>query len=214
MKKGRVTLEAAEDYGRRCVAIAKERRSTADVQDAMDHPDFKKEQHILLDRLAAEQRRRKPLMERSLAYIQVGTHDLDELRQAFLGIGRMSDWGADIFKKIKVATEPGEAELVAASNAELGYAKGCSVKQTFEAGVKLGWMLCSPEDAAQYLIQHGEELKEGEWMLFAMEPITDSYGNLLVFSVVRYEGFLWLSASFGHPGAYCSGSYRWVFRRK
>ena len=53
----------AADYGRRCESIGRERRTVADLQDAMSNPDFKKAHHDLLDRLAREYCVSRPLLE-------------------------------------------------------------------------------------------------------------------------------------------------------
>lgn len=216
----RVTLESAEDYGRRCVAIGKERRNTPDLQDAMDHPNFKAEHHALLDRLAAEQRQRKPLIERSASLIvRVGTlKTVAELRQAVIAADcQISGWADGIvnqpaFKAGIVQVEE-DVEFIFASNAELGYPQGCTRAQTYEAGLKLGWKLCFPSDAIE-IRRHYLDQPNGEYILIAMEPIADSDGCLSVFGVARLVGDRWLDASDSRPGRVWGAGARWAFRRK
>ena len=212
----RVTLESAEDYGRRCVAIGKERRNTADLQDAMDHPNFKAEHHALLDRLANEQRQRKPFMNRpAWMTIKLGTHKkVADLRKGILDTkDRIGDWGDDILKRIKVANEPTEIELFRATVTEIGFPNGGTWAQIKAKLDEFGFGNCPAEVGPQLRLQYTDQ-PNGEWLWVVMEPITDSDGDLGVFNVGRDNDVRWLDGDDGHPDLVLNGDYELVFRRK
>jgi hypothetical protein len=188
----------------------------ADLQDAMNHPDFKARHHALLDELAKDYRMSQPLIERAAwKTIQLGTMPTtDALRSALLDGGfRIGDWGGDILKKITVATEPSEIELVVASVAELGFPKGATRKEIYDKAISLGFELCPAEVGPQLRLQYKDQ-PNGEWMLIAMEPVTDSDGDLEVFHVVHDGSGQWLSSYSGYPDFVWDAERRWVFRRK
>ncbi len=212
-----VTLECAVDYGRRCQAIGQERRNTADLQDAMSHPDFKPRHHKLLDELAAEYRQSKPLIERPpFASIQVGTFkSVEDLRQALLSGGfRIGEWASDLMARpqFTLVAEPAELKLYRVTNAELGYPKGCRVAEMFAAIERIGGVKLPPEAGAQYLPH--SDLPLGEWRLMYQEPIPDSDGCPRVFDVAHDGYGRWLRSYYADPGRFCYGHRVWVFGRK
>ena len=180
------------------------------------HPEFVVRLGELFDTLAVEREAMLPLVERpTWKTIQVGTMpSADVLRDALLAADfKIGNWGGDILAKVVVATEPTEIELVRATVAELGFPRGATRAQIYEAGLKLGWQLCPPEVGPQLRLQYPDQ-PNGEWILVAMEPITDSRGRLEVFSVERNEDGRWLSGDHGCPDNVWGGYDRWAFRRK
>ena len=215
---GGVTPECAVDYGRRCQAIGQERRNTADLQDAMSHPDFKPRHHQLLDELAAEYRQTLPLIERpAFATIQIGTFkEIADLRQALTAGGfRIGDWASDLMGRpeFTLVAEPTEVKLYAATVAELGYPNGCTVAEIIAAIEKIGGVKLPAEAGPQYRLQCLDQLL-GEWRLMYQEPITDSDGGLEVFHVVRDESGRWLHSGYAGPEDFYDGDGVWVFGRK
>lgn len=208
----------ATDYGRRCQSIGMERRSPRDLDSAMRHPRFKARHHQLLDELAKEYESGRPIMERTpWMTIQLGTYKSNyDLRKDLVKRGHIigvGDLASDILNKIDVASEPIEVDLMVLSNAELGYPNGCTIAKSFKAGKKLGLELCPAEVGPQLRLQYTDQLM-GEWVLVAMDPITDSYGGLSVFSVARDGDGSWLVGRNGHPGRHWDGDFRWVFVRR
>ncbi|MCL5406999.1 MAG: hypothetical protein M1429_00665 [Patescibacteria group bacterium] len=217
MEKDRVTLEpAAEDYGRRCKSIGLERKTVADLQDAMSHPEFKTSHHTLLDRLAVEYRLSKPLIERPpFATIQIGTFkNLNNLRSALKNAKcNISSYADDLFGRVTLATEPMILDLCRASNAELGLTQGGTVAQTFEAIAKIGGEKLPAEAGPQYRLQNLDQ-KLGEWELIYMDPIIDRVGCPDVFSVEHGKGGLWLYGYNASPDYFYHAEFVWVFSRK
>lgn len=206
----------SDDYARRCKSIGMKRRNPRDLDSAMRHPKFNERHHQLLDDLAKEYEASRPIMERTpWMTIQLGTHKSNkDLRKELEKTGhRIGDWGSDILKKTDVAPEPTEVDLIVLSNAELGFPNGCTVAQTYEAAQKLGLELCPAEVGPQLRLQYKDQ-PMNEWVLVAMDPITDSYGYLFVFNVVRDVDGSWLYGSRGHPDRRWYGDDRWVFVRR
>ena len=211
-----------DDYLRRIEEICKERRNPQDIQHAMSNPNFKSEQHLLMDRLAAEYARSLPLIQRPpFLTVRVGTLKTEaDFRRALAEtdpVCNISQWAGDIMSKPDFAANipqvEEDIEFVYASNKELGYPKGCTRLQTYEAGLKLGWKLCLPSDGPE-IRRHYLNQPMNEWLLVAMEPIKDSDGDLGLFRVGRGGGGAWLSGGCGRPGDVWVAGYRWLFRRK
>ncbi|MDP3996150.1 MAG: hypothetical protein Q8P86_00455 [bacterium] len=95
-------------------------------------------------------------------------------------------WGYDILGKptFKVADKKTEVDLVIVSNAELGFENGATVKETYSRAKEFGLELCPNEVGPQLRLQYKDQPK-GEWLLVAMEPITDSFNGSRVFNVGR-----------------------------
>ena len=110
-----------------------------------------------------------------------------------------------------VATKETEASLVVLSNEELGYPDGARYEDVCKRGVELGYDLCEPEDGPALRLSYLDQ-QEGEWLIVAMEPITDSGGNLDVFSVKHDGNGLLLYGPSGHPDYFWHGNHRFVFR--
>src|SRR3989338_2899129 len=135
--------------------------------------------------------------------IKVGTgpKDTDGFRSALKDAGcKISNWSNDILGKpaFTAATEETEVELVVVSAAELGFKDGATRADIYQKTQQLGLSLCPPEVGAQLRLQYKDQPK-GEWLRIAMEPITDSGGNLRVFSVGHNDVGLWLYANYANP---------------
>lgn len=150
--------------------------------------------------------------------IQLGTslQTADDFRKAVKSAGmKIGDWANDILgKPAFTATESVmEVELVVASVAELGFKDGATRKDIYVRAQELGLDLCPPEVGPQLRLQYTDQPK-GEWLVIAMEPITDSDGSLNLFYVEHAGGGRWLHASLGYPDDFWSGGHRFVFLRR
>jgi len=148
--------------------------------------------------------------------IWLGTYkSAEELKTALLKVGCETDsWGDDILKKVVVATEPTEVELVQTTAVELGFPDGEATRaQIYAAGLNRSWQLCPAEVGPQLRLQYPDQ-PEGEWDLIAMEPTTVSSGNLEVFSVGRSDRGLCLRSYDAYPQYFLHGYTMWVFRLK
>ena len=150
--------------------------------------------------------------------IQLGTglQTADDFRKEVVKAGmKIGDWANDILGKpaFTATTSETEVELVVASVAELGFKDGATRKDIYVRAQELGLDLCPPEVGPQLRLQYTDQPK-GEWLVIAMEPITDSDGDLSLFYVGHDGDERWLSASHGYPGDFWCGHFRFVFLRR
>jgi len=191
--------------------------TSPEFQHALGHPNFAKGLGFIAD-LVAEYRQLLPLLERPVwKTIRIGTHpDNSALRQALLDTDyRISNWADDILGKVEVTTDPEEIELVVVTVAELGFRNGATRQQIYDKAESLDLMLCPADVGPQLRLQYpADEQPMNEWLLVAMEPISDSDGSLGVFSVERYDDGAWLYSYYDGPVSVWDAGVRWLFRRK
>ena len=128
---------------------------------------------------------------------------------------RIGDWANDILGKpaFTVAAEETELDLVVVSVAELGFKNGATREQIYARAKELDLDLCPAEVGPQLRLQDKDQ-PNGEWLVIAMEPITDSDGYLLLFDVERLDSDLWLHGYDAYPGYVWLAASRFVFSRR
>ena len=195
MKDG-VTLEkCAEDYGRRCVSIGKERRNIADLQDAMNHPMFKNGHHRLLDGLAKDFRVLKYFAElQPWETIKLGvTRSVRSLRKelADAGCGLGSDV-EEMIEYIPLASRPVEIDLYCASITEIRTKRG-----TWEGILsrldELGFAELPGEAALQLRKQHSDQPIKEYYTIVVTKPIECPEGKVRGFYIGCNSDGPWIS---------------------
>ena len=142
-----------------------------------------------------------------------GLKTADDVRAAFERAGmKISDWANDILGKPAFTTSgvKSTVALVNVSAADLGFKDGAKLSDICSRALTFGLALCPAEVGPQLRLQYMDQPK-GEWLIVAMEPITDSNGGLSVFSVGHGGRERWLNGNDGHPDYFYNGSYRFVF---
>lgn len=145
-----------------------------------------------------------------------GLQTADDFRKAVKQAGlKISDWGNDVLGKqaFSASSEEMEVELAVASVAELGFKGNATREGIYARAQELGLDLCPPEVGPQLRLQYTDQPK-GEWLIIAMEPITDSDGRLSLFNVVHVDDARWLYADRGYPFSVWCGDHRFVFLRR
>ncbi|MFZ2556178.1 MAG: hypothetical protein WAZ27_04580 [Minisyncoccia bacterium] len=138
----------------------------------------------------------------------------DEYRKALKkGSYRIGDWGNDILGKTPCAEEEQEVDLINLTVGELGFGKGASYKDICARAVELGLELCPAEVGPALRLSYKDQPR-GEWVVIAMEAITDRDGGLRVFDVDHGGDELWLHGSIGHPDFHWHSDSRFVFVRR
>ncbi len=140
----------------------------------------------------------------------------DDFRKSFKDNGfRIGDWANDILDKpaFTVAIEEIELDLIVVNVAELGFKNGATRKRIYARAKELGLDLCPAEVGPQLRLQYKDQ-SNGEWLVVAMEPITDSDGSLELFRVERLGSALWLRSYYGRPDDVWPADYRFVFSRR
>ena len=156
----------------------------------------------------------------TLKTIKLGTglKTADDFRQEIKKAGiDICDLADDILHKpaFVVATCETEVELVTASVAELGFKDGATGKDVYSRAEELGLGLCPPEIGPQLSLQYADQ-PNGKRFIIAMEPITDSDGDLLLFNIGRDSAGTrrWFHAFGGRPNIFWYGRDRFVFLRR
>ncbi len=127
----------------------------------------------------------------------------------------VSEWASDIMGKpaFTLAAEPIEIDLVRATVRQLGFAEGARFDAICARALELGLELCPAEVGPQLRLQYSDQ-PNGEWLIVAMEPITDSGGYLDVFDVERRGvGERWLDASYGDADGFWGPDGEFLFVR-
>jgi hypothetical protein len=174
---------------------------------------------IQLDPIEALRRLKTPLAFPVWKTIRLGTYKkAAELRQAMLGGGfKIGSYADDLLTRrpfaASIAKSETEIDLVLLTVADLGFPNSATRAQIYEKARALGLELCPAEAGPQLRLQYLDQ-PNGEWIYVAMEPITDSHGDLKVFHVVHYDRGQWLYGPYGYPDYVWSAENRWVFRRK
>ena len=135
------------------------------------------------------------------------------LKTADCNIG---EWGNNILGQpaFTVADKETEVELVIASGTDLGFKGSATRADIYKRAQELGLDLCPNEVGPQLRLQYTDQ-PNGEWLLIAMEPITGSDGDLVVFRVSRDDdGEQWLLGRYGRPDIVWLAGNRWVFLRR
>ncbi len=150
--------------------------------------------------------------------IKLGTalKTAEDFRRALKKSGfRTTDWGNDILDNsvFAVVAEETEVDLVVVSVAEMGFRDRACRRDIYKKAQKLGLEICPPEVGPQLRLQYKNQPRD-EWLLVAMEFITDSGGDLRGFSVGHDGLGLWLDGRYGGPGDFWRGHVRWVFVRR
>ncbi|WKZ27072.1 MAG: hypothetical protein QY311_02995 [Candidatus Paceibacterota bacterium] len=137
------------------------------------------------------------------------------LRKAIADSGNnISDYGEDLLAKMSLVKEPVELELVCVSVKDLGLKSGATIKQIYDRARKLGLDLCPAQVGPELRLAYQDQ-PIGEWLLVAMEQITDRNGHPSVFIVgCDVHGVRWLDGDYAYPSNTWSGLSRWVFVRR
>ncbi len=146
--------------------------------------------------------------------IKLGMHkDVDEIRKSLktnrCNTGNRAD---DILGKIKISETEEEVNLVVTTVKELGFKNDACYADICKRAHELGLELCPAEVGPQLRLWYKNQPK-CEWLVIAMEAISASDGNLLVFLVGRYDGSggSWLDSCHGYANYVWNNDSRFVF---
>ncbi len=144
--------------------------------------------------------------------ITLGAHQSPaEYRQALKASGcRIGDYADQILDKVKVSETETHVDLVVKTVAELDFKNGARRDAIYARAEELGLELC-PAEVGPALRLAYQDQPYGEWLRIAMEPISASDSNLLVFGVVHDGDGRWLDGNYGIPGSFWRAGSRWVF---
>lgn len=146
--------------------------------------------------------------------ITLGTHkDLKALKAALKSAKcKVSDYANDLLGKpaFTLASEQTEVDLVVRSVKELGFEGNATYAQICAKAVELGLELCPAEVGPALRLAYNDQPHD-EWLRIAMEAITDSGGDRLIFHVGHGNDELWLGWGDGNPDRVWCPDDRFVF---
>ena len=147
--------------------------------------------------------------------LEVGTHQslealLGDLKNSVL----ISRSAGDIFGKIELANRRGVLKLEVWAVGELGLTKGHNTHQTvYQVGQEQGLDKCHQAEVGPQLLRQNL-VPLGQMWIIAMELISDSDGDLCLFSVGHDSMGRWFGTSYGRWSAnFWKPSTRLVFVR-
>lgn len=126
---------------------------------------------------------------------------------------RITDNAKHMLKSTSFSKESVEYELVSFSVASLGFPQGATTKEIFAKGQELGLELCPAEVGPNLRLQYGDRAVN-DYLLLAMDTITDADGDSSVWYVRRVSDGSWLSEGWATPGDRLSADNQVVFVRR
>jgi hypothetical protein len=140
-----------------------------------------------------------------------GFRNADEVRKAIKNAGmNIGNYANDILGKIPLATSETDVNIVLLSVADLGFKNGAEYGKICSRAKELGLELCPAEVGSQLRLQYKDQ-PNGEWLIVAMKPITDSDDDLELFVVERDDFGLWLYIDYGYSDNFWDSSNRFAF---
>lgn len=119
--------------------------------------------------------------------IKLGTfQNVGALKKALTSLDfRISEWAYEAMDNpaFSLASKETEVELVVASVKDLGFTSNTRYDELCAHIKKLGYALCPAEVGPQLWLQYPDQASGEPWTVIAMEPISDSEGDLEVFQV-------------------------------
>lgn len=128
---------------------------------------------------------------------------------------QVGDWARDLIKNKIDFTKSVEEDvkLIKRTVAELGFAKGATLRQILERGLEVGLEECRPTDGPNARIAYTDQ-RLGEVVWMAMRPITDSHGYSDIFYLGRNDGGLFLRAYYYDLDDFFDADCVFVFRSR
>jgi len=149
--------------------------------------------------------------------IQLGTRHktADDFRAAFQAAGcYIADGAHDILRSaaFQTAEQETEIDIVLTSVAGLGFQRFATYEEICARARELGLELCSAEVGPQLRLQYLTQ-PFTHWLHIAMEPVVNSAGRFVIFSVDRSFGGYYLGTRYSSPDDIWYSVSRFVFAR-
>lgn len=144
--------------------------------------------------------------------IELTTKTSQEYTDLLISEGnKISGWAQDMLDKIEPLKQNENIDLVYFSISELGFPNGATLREIYDRVKKFGLELCPPQVGPELRLNYKDQL-ENEWLLIAMEPISDRDGDPRLFGVRRRDSESWLNRGHAGFGNLWYGDRRFVFR--
>lgn len=208
----REVARKVEEAARNC------RRGDSHLQLAVDHTDFRERLAELFNDLSDEQRQILPILEQirntPTRKIKLGTHEsVNALCDALLSINiKITGSANELLRKINVAPELIERELLFLSQDDLGFPRGISMGHLNQMILRYGLEFCPAEVGLQLPLQYPNQPYKS--VCVAMEPIKTHDGNDEAFYLVCDENDRWLETYNANIAVYWNSGSNWVIMSK
>ena len=152
---------------------------------------------------------------RTIATVKLGVHQTYDnccysFKKNFI---KVSPWAEDLLKKTPLSQTPTDIELVEVTVGELGFDKATPFDAICRRIVERGFDLC-PAEAAVMLRDSYNNQRKDEWLIVAMETLTDSDGVPSVFRLGRLDRDYWLRTYCGRHNQFFIVESRFVVARR
>ncbi len=143
---------------------------------------------------------------------ELSTRTSKEYEEELINKGfKISYWAQDILGKIEPLKQKEEIDTVSFSVEQLGFPKGATFQEIYEKAKEFNLELCPPQIGPELRLSYTDQ-PNGEWLIIAMDPISDRGGAPDLFWVGRARSESWLDTAFGRLSYKWSGDDRFVFR--
>jgi hypothetical protein len=122
-------------------------------------------------------------------------------------------YAQQILNKIEALKSPEQISLVSFSVEQLGFPNGATLQEIYDKAQSMGLELCPPQVGPELRLSYTDQ-PNNEYLVIAMEAITDADGDPLLFSVNRNVSGPCLGFNRGRLDRRWNGINRFVFRSR
>mgnify|MGYP000985917348 CR=1 FL=1 len=122
-------------------------------------------------------------------------------------------YAQQILNKIEALKSPEQISLVSFSVEQLGFPNGATLQEIYDKAQSMGLELCPPQVGPELRLSYTDQ-PNNEYLVIAMEAITDADGGPGLFGVDRFDSEPYLGYFYGGLGFRWRGNYRFVFRSR
>ncbi len=122
-------------------------------------------------------------------------------------------YAQQILNKIEALKSPEQISLVSFSVEQLGFPNGATLQEIYDKAQSMGLELCPPQVGPELRLSYTDQ-PNNEYLVIAMEAITDADGGPGLFGVDRFDSEPYLGNFYGGLGFRWRGNYRFVFRSR
>lgn len=122
-------------------------------------------------------------------------------------------YAQQILNKIEALKSPEQISLVSFSVEQLGFPNGATLQEIYDKAQSMGLELCPPQVGPELRLSYTDQ-PNNEYLVIAMEAITDADGGPGLFGVDRDVSGPCLGYNYGRLGFRWRGGRRFVFRSR
>lgn len=124
---------------------------------------------------------------------------------------QIGTYAQQILNKVEALKSPEQIKLVSFSVEQLGFPNGATLQEIYDKARSMGLELCPPQVGPELRLSYTDQ-PNSEYLVIAMEAITDADGDPRLFYVYRNDSGPWLDSDDGRMDSRWGASDRFVFR--